>query len=142
MERRYHDFRCLVLQARQAYVGELEPEQLAGCILAASRELVQLAGRRPLQMLRQENREAFLARLKAPELGEPVVLLARSRDLAGRARWLNGAQEKAFWLRQAYKLLWTLDCFLVELASTCRNGSARLPAAADPAVQVDTAGLH
>ncbi|RTZ72405.1 MAG: hypothetical protein DSZ01_00310 [Gammaproteobacteria bacterium] len=131
-----------MLQARQAYVRELEPEQLARCILAASRELVLLAGQIPLQMLQRENREAFLARLKAPELREPVKLLARSHDLAGQAQWLHNAQEKAFWLRQAYHLLWTLDCFLVELASACRNGTARLPVTADPAVQVDTAGLH
>jgi len=114
MERRYHDFRRLVLQARQAYVQEQEPEQLAGCILAAARELVLLAGHLPLEMLQRENREALLARLKAPDLKEPVVLLVRSQDLARQARGLDSAEEKALWLRRAYHLLWTLDCYLVE----------------------------
>lgn len=123
MEPRYHDFRRQVLLARQAYLEECEPEQLAASLVAAARELLLLMGRISPEMLWQAGRQPLLERLGRPDVSEPVRLLAQAHLLAEQARWLEATEECRRWWQQAYRLLWHLDCLLIELASDCRDAA-------------------
>ena len=142
MVNRYHEFRRSVLLARQAYVREAGPAQLADCILAAARELLMLAGDIPLERLQHKNREDLLARLKSPELREPVRLLVQSQELADQVIWLENEEGRMFWRQQAYRLLWKLDCIMVELAASFRDRAPEWLGRMTPIPPAPPSGMH